>query len=946
MLRIGGAFACVWGVYVVAINVFLSTPLFEKVIDREPETVDIHFERGWSLWPSRIHARKLSIRGRDSNVEWILKLDRVSFEVSLLQLAKQRFTVAMADGSGISFRARRRLEAPPTSPRDYADLPPIDGLEAYAVRPEKTQRDIDEVWNDKAYKLWTVHLENVHARDVREVWIDGGHFEGSADITGRFYLKPVRSVNVGPCHVVADGHVRVGQGPVIAEPVHADVTMHIDELDPRVTKGEAFLHHVSVDAEARARVPASELLPLPVPDDVRISGMVDVPRLVFRMRQGVLASDSHLEATAPAASVFTKRHLFTGALALRGDIEHEQLGFRLDATQLAMRRGEHGAGAPDASTFRDIMKANAVVVGDSRALDVSHLLHDLHTVLDVRDVSVDDARAFSEYIPAKARVKILRGSATAVAHLESWFEEHRLAGHAAMQARDFDAILAHVHARAATTVRASFDSFHWDEKRFDRADIDVKLDEGEITIASARAPTMLRAGGRVSARVHDWNVEDDALVLDEAKAELTQVRLGKGINVDQVGARATSAHFSIGKPLHGVNVEASIRGGHVRDAEALETFLPTGSSFGFAVGAYAKEGAFSGDARLHIVRRVASGDVKLRAANMGVRGKKVAAAGDITLDAKFERWDLRQKTLAVPYAHLEMKRVHGQVAGSDGEDFAAPRVLVDASSSAFSLESPSFENCALKLVVDDAELHDARALQAFFPSHSETQILSGTARANVRLDLDAHAQRATGTIDVALHRAGIRFEQTELTGDFFVNVKAVGYDAAASAIDVSGSSLVMSNIAARHATVEAHDWTGKISIEKGRLRVGEDPGLDADVKVDASDANPLVAIVFRRDLPGVLAGLTQLPHLYASAHLVLAPRRFELHDAIAGGGDFNARGGFVSAGEARRGAFIVDKGPLAVGVRVSDDEVALRFFGLDGWMREQSQVVSTPLPLP
>src|SRR5579884_3649196 len=79
------AVACltVVALYVVAANAFLWTGLFERVVDADPDTLDVHYERGWSLLPGHVHAKKLSIRGRDSNVEWMLRIDSVEFRVSL-----------------------------------------------------------------------------------------------------------------------------------------------------------------------------------------------------------------------------------------------------------------------------------------------------------------------------------------------------------------------------------------------------------------------------------------------------------------------------------------------------------------------------------------------------------------------------------------------------------------------------------------------------------------------------------------------------------------------------------------------------------------------------------------------------------------------------------------------------------------------------------------------
>ncbi len=37
--------------YLAGINIFLSTGLFEDLVDADPKTIDIHYERGWSIAP-------------------------------------------------------------------------------------------------------------------------------------------------------------------------------------------------------------------------------------------------------------------------------------------------------------------------------------------------------------------------------------------------------------------------------------------------------------------------------------------------------------------------------------------------------------------------------------------------------------------------------------------------------------------------------------------------------------------------------------------------------------------------------------------------------------------------------------------------------------------------------------------------------------------------------
>ena len=176
----------------------MSTALFDMVVNADPKTLDIHFDRGWSVRPGRIHATNLSIRNRDGSYEWILHIREVQFNISFLALIKQRFQVSNVHGVGGSFRMRSRLDPSQVTPERLAGIPPIDGFPAVPIRPFQ-QCAVNE-WDDARYHLWTVQLEDVHADAVREIWFDRYRLDGETSATGRFYLKPVRAVEVGPIH--------------------------------------------------------------------------------------------------------------------------------------------------------------------------------------------------------------------------------------------------------------------------------------------------------------------------------------------------------------------------------------------------------------------------------------------------------------------------------------------------------------------------------------------------------------------------------------------------------------------------------------------------------------------------------------------------------------------------------------------------------------------------
>lgn len=286
-------------VYVVAANAFLGTGWFARVVNEYPETIDVHYARGWTVWPGRVHARDLSIRATDGNVEWILRIDEVTFDVSLWGLLHRRFFADRVRGTGVSLRIRQRLDAMPATAAPVADLPPIEGLPPYALRARVD--DPIPVWDDAFWDLWTIRLRDVVAEHTREVWIDGVRFEGDARVSGGFYLKPMREAQIGPVHAdIAEGRVTRGEREMIAATLGGSLDVSVDAFDPRVTFGRLLLGHVS------ARALASSELRSPV--EAIVTARVGMTR-------GRIEDGSRLVASVPGA------HVSVGDMVARGSVE-------------------------------------------------------------------------------------------------------------------------------------------------------------------------------------------------------------------------------------------------------------------------------------------------------------------------------------------------------------------------------------------------------------------------------------------------------------------------------------------------------------------------------------------------------------------------------------------------------------------------------------------------
>jgi len=204
--------------------------------------------------------------------------------------------------------------------------------------------------------------------------------------------------------------------------------------------------------------------------------------------------------------------------------------------------------------------------------------------------------------------------------------------------------------------------------------------------------------------------------------------------------------------------------------------------------------------------------------------------------------------------------------------------------------------------------------------------------------------------DLSIRGSDSNVEWVLLRGDFGLVTTVRGLDPDSSTLDLSGSGVAMREVSVDHASAETAHWKGDALLEKATLRLREDepsgpnakpasPALDAIARLDADDARPLLGVLLRDSVPKFLVGLADMPRLRAYARVHVAPEEVVLSDVSASGGDIALRGSFALHGDDRRGAFVVEKGPVSVGLRLDEDGAKPRFFDLDDWLEDQERNV-------
>ncbi len=417
---VGSGLVGVTLLYLVGMNVFVRTHIFRDAIGFDPGSFRVEYASAYSLLPGRIHVEGLTIRGRDSSVEWILRLDRCDFRVSFVDLLHRRFHASHVRGSGLSFRGRTRLDE--VTPSAVA-LPPVPG---FRDPPLTDVGPPEPPLTDENYRLWGAQLDDVVAEHVREIWVNEARYTGDLTIRGRWVFKPLRWLEVGPATIDL-GSLEISYGPIETwgQKFQGSMSMTLHPLDLRNAEGKDFVEHASLDAD-----------------------VVGVLRADHAMNRLLAGSAGGVEVTQGVAPVDVRLRLDHGALLPGTRVRVEpfdaqvrraslSVGGRLDAeiqVDAAEDKGAPGVGVASVHAASLRVLAGSTEVASVRALSADLTSHELRLVrlpsdpsdasfrVDLGGAETDALAYWQSFLPV-ATGFVVSGAAKADAHAQGQVAE-------------------------------------------------------------------------------------------------------------------------------------------------------------------------------------------------------------------------------------------------------------------------------------------------------------------------------------------------------------------------------------------------------------------------------------------------------------------------------------------------------------------------------------------
>jgi hypothetical protein len=398
--------------YGAAANIALSTHWIAKLVSRHPDRLKLQYGNARTFWPGRVHLQAFDLRGREPDLEWQLHIDTVDVDLSLLALLHRRFHVAKVVATGVTFRQRFRLDANAVNLDRVARMPPIQGFDAIPLLGVPPRVD------DANAKPWTVDIQGVDARAVREVWIDAYRVFGFLEARGGFSIGGGRFTLAPATADVSTVALVTGDDP-IATDVTGGIDAEMQTTDLNEVKGAAILRSLTMRAVLRGTMGGIAFIRHFVPNaPLGVSGGVGSFESDVRVVHGVVAPATTSRVDIGSARVVADGRQIDGGLRLElstGDADetHGRGWSRVDLAFSGLAFTEPGAAAPAASCKNMTTRALA---GSIDLADPETATHDFDYSWATPRLDILDLHSIDAAFPKDSPFRIERGAATVEAH--------------------------------------------------------------------------------------------------------------------------------------------------------------------------------------------------------------------------------------------------------------------------------------------------------------------------------------------------------------------------------------------------------------------------------------------------------------------------------------------------------------------------------------------------
>lgn len=877
------------GLYLLAVNLFLNSPLAPRAFNRRPHRFQIHWTSAWTVWPGLVHARGLKVEGWRPNVAWSVEAERARGWIDLGSLTNRTFRIRELQGEEVRSTVIRRKGI------GKADPPRRSGVQRSRRQP------------------WSMSFEGIVLDHVRELRFNDFRLTGDGRAEGAFWFVLGGDFRLDPSKVRLPA-AQIGWGSdTLAQGVELTAEASLGPYRVRDHVGLKGFDFLSGTLKAQG----GQVSELPFLDRAGLPGgngrKPGALTADLRVEQGRLTPGSRFDVTAPADGA-TSPFVLTSLVVEEKDGALLRLG--LDA------RGFSAGRRKDAPPlFRSKVLSVASTTSETRLSRIFATARDVRQ----RDVPLSlslslagDVRAEGVEIEAPGIRATLRA---AMDHAAGRVD---LAG---LLARDI-----HIDGLLADGISARLD-----------------LAKGPPPPASETEPISVRIAGARFSNVREVSL-GEFLLSGKLQAETTFTYQPDGtLTVDRAALNLPSGTFlRAGQPMARnlllkveTQLEPSILGQTVglaflRYASGTATLRSRISSLGFLEAFLQKtpwlslqgQGSLSADIRLDHGRLTPGSRIAVNASPVQAKIFDSLATGRGTvnasvapgkngnsrtsLDIRFDRFgleDLRRKGRP-DYLRGRGLRISAVAPG--------PLDLTGA--------VPDFD---ATLDIPDAEVPDLAVYDALLPREAGFAITGGRGRAKMHLEVATATRKARGNVTLTSDEARVQLQNLLLQGNLKLQAPLASPDLDSRRFDLQGAHLDLDGVSYRDVNAEAPaeptPWWARARIQSGSLVWGAPLSLRGQGEVDMKNAGPLLTLFSQRNrLLRWFDDVLNVENVTARGTLRMGDGVLEIESLQATGGSLEVRSRMIFSKDRRLGDLYVRYGRLATGVELRDGKRTLR----------------------
>ncbi len=793
-------------VYLALINVALNLPLTQTIINSiKPEKYTVTWNRAWSFYPFRVHARTIFTNGQSRSQQWQAEAPAASASFSPVALLWHTVKLNNIEASDVSYSQRPR----PKPDKDYSTIrpyfPPIDNREletdVVTLPPLKKNKkawkiDITDIYAHGSHKLW---LFQVQAKIEGELRTDltfqtrGGPFSLS---NGEVDIDLTSLIINGDDEVTKDGHVK---GSIEFLP-----------FVPKENKGIKTLNFLNVDASVQTETRRLAFLNVYL---TNFKGMkIDGTGLVqgrIHMQQGRLEDGSNIEVTARELSL----ELLDNRIEGEGTVSIETSGTEDTNVLIEFARLEAFDSTRDALLFSG--DGVAVEARGSRSIlpASENPFTTKRLAITIPEVEVPDLKTYQAYLPDKWPFSLHGGKG-------------RLQGFAEVTQAGLRSDLKLISEAADVGIK---------EYRF-TTNLDMALKAESQAIAS---------GVDISGSyVH---LKGATLSNEEAQRSSKPWHAGVDINQGRLSLLlpedvAENAGFlEIYQGLKGKEVVTLIDSGdeEIKITGSISDLSWLSVLFKNSVGlSITGSGEVSAAVILSQGWLGAGSELVIHPQTLGVDVLDYSAEGNgkasLIVEKGGEHPDLK----------LDVELKEGVMRRKDESEAFIEKVemILKALIKEIKIDEKDLD-IALHLQIPKAEIRDMSAYNQYLPPHSPMEFTGG--HADFSADIKMTPETANGYVKLRTTDISARVDQQDVAGELTADITLIDGVPENMDFDISGSSITLDNVTVAGAEVSHDDenWSARFKLKKARAVWKKPINIHIEADLDMNNSKPIVAVI-------------------------------------------------------------------------------------------------------